>query len=109
MKREMNPTLEMEASYPGEVPTSRETGEKASAEKVHVWRPRWPGKVDKHRCPKAEKDARRHGVSGGEDDRELGKDCLVRALLDTQPGGHEKAEGLKQGSDITGEGHMVLP
>lgn len=47
-------------------------------------------------------------MSGGEDDSELGKGCLVRALFDIQPGGHGNDEGLKQGSDITGEGHMVL-
>lgn len=52
-----------------------------------MWRPRRPGGVDKHRCPKAEKDARRHGVSGGDDDSELGKGCLVRALFGIQPGG----------------------
>lgn len=73
-----------------------------------MWRPRRPGGVDKHRCPKAEKDARRHGVSGGDDDSKFGKGCLVRALFGIQPGGHGNAEGLEQGSDISGEGHMVL-
>lgn len=71
----MTPTLEKEASYPEQVPADLRNGERASAERracVEAQRAWWVGK---HRGPKAEIDAGRHGLSGGEADSELGNGC----------------------------------
>ena len=76
------PYLEMEAGDPGEVPGEQRTRGAVCAEARTVQQ------CGKCSCSGAEMDSRRHRVSGGGVDSELGKGCLVRVLLDIQPGGY---------------------
>lgn len=68
------PYLEMEAGDPEEVPGEQRIRGAVCAEARMV---RQPGRCS---CSEAEMDSRRHRVSGGEADSELGKGCLVRVL-----------------------------
>lgn len=75
LKRDDPPTLEEETGYPEQVPADLRNGGRASAERrarVEAHRAWWVGK---HRGPKAEIDAGRHGVSGGQADSALGNGC----------------------------------
>ena len=78
------PYLEMEAGDPGEVPGEQRTRGAVCAEARTVQQ------CGKCSCSGAEMDSRRHRVSGGGVDSELGKGCLVRVLLDIQPGGYRE-------------------
>lgn len=64
-RKEMSPILEMEADYPGEVPTEeRNRGQRAPTESSACMEAGQRGGVGQRRCPKAEIDARRPGVAG---------------------------------------------